>query len=263
MELTETSPTKLSQQEEALLLDDGELHNVPKKNIADDIPAAKTETLEQTNDDNVSTTTTDKEQVDNSTSALNTKQSTNLKEKPLKVNRNILKRNSVVVAAETTAVLTATENEIEPKKLRVEAPEFHPKESTSEELVESINVVTVTGEIISENVMTEDESLEKSEPQLVENQSVFSNDTVESITEESDATVNNSQQSEIASDLLSQESATTSTKYTSEEIDSDYSLQGAIPEFETEDSDEGNERLNPKTRVEREIESGKLCLIFV
>lgn len=174
---------------------------------------------------------------------------------------------------------------VEAKKLRVEAPEFVPAlyqselqvseaEDREDDLVEeSMSFVSTSTdfvdlqdeELMSSQNATSDKELTESSISL----SIMAMDELEpEVSDETDDTHQHvicSSQS-TAEDASEINEAASSTGM--EESDSDLTSCGkpddkhVLPEFETEDSDDGNERLNPKHRVERDNADGNFNLFF-
>lgn len=180
---------------------------------------------------------------------------------------------------------------IESKKLRVEAPEFVPskvsgphddvgtneKQSAPPPLVGSISQVSTSSAI--EEPMDDDNVSSQKNSSLILDTTTTDSIIGLSITPEDDdlidhevpttdeaenhlPTCSTSQESreEVADDAYEAASSTGM-----EESDSEFTTSStthrkallALPEFEAEDSDEGNERLNPKHHVERDSGEGK------
>lgn len=193
--------------------------------------------------------------------------------------RNVLKRNSVVVTAAAaspaktplleTLSIVAEEHAENSKKLRVEAASFVPAarhevidlKPTRPPLLE-LPKPRVPPTVVASVVSAE------SDDYTVSNSQNSETGYTSSMVEDSDAvsvvagnsSLDTGDESETTTQLT-QESLTDNAANAYSEVE--YELDGnqppkrALLELETEDSDEGSERLNPKTRVERDTAAGK------
>lgn len=297
----ETTPTKLSQHEEALLLGDEDLLNeatdkktnakpvvkvstavstdcsAENKDVimkcAEDAPTVSTEVTASTTASIADATPEEsvtKPAEPKITDVLNTEKLS----QPLPSRRNVLKRNALAVTTVASAVITpllTTPNIVEPaessKKLRVEAASFVPAtrhevsdlKPTRPPLLELPKPRVPPTAVVSVVSAESDEFYAASCSQNSES------DYISSIAGDSDVSVVAGNSGlDIGDDSesiqLTQESLTDDTATACSEVESEMEgnqPKNALLELETEDSDEGSERLNPKTRVERDTAAGK------
>lgn len=193
---------------------------------------------------------------------------------PLPSRRNVLKRNSVVVTTAASLAITpllATPNTAaeEPaehsKKLRVEAATFVPALRHEASDLKPIRppLLELPKPRVAPTAVVSLVSAESDEFYPASSET----DYTSSLAEDSDAvsvvagncSLDIGDESETTP--LTQESltddATTAYSEVESELDGSHPPKRALLELETEDSDEGSERLNPKTRVERDTSAGK------
>lgn len=272
---SESSPTKLSQQEEALLLDDEEqLLNCPPHNESnislshEELTTPDTIHFDEFRDDLVTTTTPEP-----TTSKINTNEATTLEDNHTNVgssSRPALKRTSEAQRSNSDDSTSAV---LESKKLRVDAPEFVPAAQISDSesfvredengedngapIVESVSFVSTSSNVAGrpeEEIATTDscaglcltaddefEQESNEEPHPIPAQSTGEDGGIE---EEAGEAASSSGMEESEFDFAASRSNRKPALL-------------ALPEFETEDEDEGNERLNPKHHVERDSADGK------
>lgn len=284
----ESSPTKLSQQEEALLLDDEELLNCPQSdaNISlcpeekEEVPPPDSIHISEFRDDFVTTTTpepTTTNIISNEAEATSTEN-----EFTYASSRTPLKRGSDSKQRDSEDSTSAA---FESKKLRVDAPEFVPShtgdselhirdndknEENSDTVVESMSYVstsssTIEGHPGDEIVSSQKNILDTTDTSI--GLSLTADDDLEHEIKDDAAEQLPTCSSQTTGEHYAEEAADTASSSGMEETEFDFSTSNthrkpallALPEFETEDSDEGNERLNPKHHVERDSADGKYC----
>lgn len=289
----ETTPTKLSQHEEALLLGDEDLLNEATEKKTNPTPVVKVSIAVSSEHNDVvikspeNASTVPKELTASTRASIAeekheesvTKQPAEPKsadvvhtEKLLQPpRRNVLKRNSVAVMAAVptaAAAILATPIIGEPaesnKKLRVEAASFVPAARNEVSDIKPSRPPLL--ELPKPRVPPTAVSVVSSESDEFYPASQNSG-TDYSMTGDSDAVsvAAGHYSLDIGDDSetiqLTQESvtddATTAYSEVESELDGSQPPKRALLELETEDSDEGSERLNPKTRVERDTSAGK------
>lgn len=309
----ETTPTKLSQHEEALLLGDEDLLNeasdnktiaapvVMHRSVVSTEPDAENQKIVITNAEDAPTVLEEVTAITSASIAETipresvTKPSelkiaevllTETLSQPLPTRRNVLKRNTLIAASPAVTPVLATPSiaaSEEPgecsKKLRVEAVTFVPAVRH-----EVVTVVQTARHDVSDLKPTRPPLLELPKPRVpptavgcvvsAESDEFYpasssqnsETDYTSSMAEDSDAVSVVAGNSLDTSDereqtCLRQESltddATTAYSEVESELDGSQPPKRALLELETEDSDEGSERLNPKTRVERDTAAGK------
>lgn len=168
-----------------------------------------------------------------------------------KLNRQAIKRTTTAVA------LSKDNNDVHTKEQK------QTKKLKEDNFVEQIDQPIVTEQTEPSDEATDfsvphiEQMAIESKPDALVNATELS-DCVESLSssQENTGTVTATLSGEISDLPSSQEqSHSVGEGAYSEDVDFD-GLSTAI-DFETEDSDDGNERLNPKTRVERDIDSNK------
>lgn len=284
----ESSPTKLSQQEEALLLDDEELLDYPPTDdtqIAaqhdESVALARPIDESEFRDDLVTTTTPEPTTSDIVAEAATPEHAVGAAVDVVGSSRAALKRTSDAQqcdADESTAVALGS------KKLRVDAAEFVPariddscpssnaNENNPDVVIadHSEKLPTADTSAVSEREISTDDEMGSSQKTTSGAETSVSLGQMADDEYELDAAEDAHQLADEPQSTLDDdgdgvnEAASSSTGM--EESDSDFGGSRtrhrtggallALPEMETEDSDEGNERLNPKHHVERDNSDG-------
>lgn len=239
----ETSPTNLSQQDEALLLDDDEMHAKTGAVVPDDeIQSSESiggELVAHLIDKPAEINT--EENICEADSMPPVSSSpTPPPPPPVKHNRVALKRHSIPDSP-CSKVLPQQSSAVVNSELRADAAIFVPdtcSESVSS-LVESTSEIESAAEsdIQASQVSTISDSIDEC---ISKETSSFGDVGSSSVTTDNDVKMSQEMASEAESDTVTSVSAANTTT-----------------ELETEDSDDGNERLNPKTRVERDTEMAR------
>lgn len=298
----ETTPTKLSQHEEALLLGDEDLLNETTEKKTNPTPVVQVNTAVSADCNDVAikspenAPTAPKELTASTKASIAeekheesvTKQPAEpkiadlvLTEKPSQPpRRNVLKRNPVAVMATVSTAAAAilptpiTEEPAESsKKLRVEAASFVPaarheatdiKPSRPPLLELPKPRVPPTAVVVSVVSTESDEFYPASQNSETDYSMAGDSDAVSVAAGNYSLDIGDESETTQLTQESSTDDATTAYSEVESELDGNQPQKRALLELETEDSDEGSERLNPKTRVERDTSAGKsVVCIFI